>query len=383
MVSPFTCPNINNSGKGLVFSANSTQNAQFAKINGLFGVPFVIDDIITNPNLDFTGFIYTLATGEEKSRCNSDGTLKDSNMGWHGVAITSSELPITEYTKQFKGINARVLHTQGIVWTESARQAEDIKRVIKSNYGFTGREFADFISKKSVDELLDEFNSSLDCVNGLMTLKDSLSDRIANKVAIIHLTLELMNECFSLSLDAERIISLLIDCEQKSITDRDPATKALDAIKSYVFTNQSHFYFDSVEDEDFSDLPVNYPNQPYGIVIIDRKNSRIKVKILADMTERILQGSNVSEIATVRKTWRERGISECDRDHNTIKVTMPLVGRIRCDVLTFSLDGKELTDLSQNSAEEEPAQEPPLSGYAIDDGKAIDKIFGSEDEDND
>ena len=47
MCSPFMNPEIGKK-KGLCFSANSTQNAMFALIDGIFGVPFVIDDINNN-----------------------------------------------------------------------------------------------------------------------------------------------------------------------------------------------------------------------------------------------------------------------------------------------------------------------------------------------
>jgi hypothetical protein len=63
MASPFMNPVISNQQKGLCFSSNSTQNAMFALIDGIFGVPFVIDDIITNPNINLSQFIYSLAEG--------------------------------------------------------------------------------------------------------------------------------------------------------------------------------------------------------------------------------------------------------------------------------------------------------------------------------
>ena len=86
--------------------------------------------------------------------------MKESNFGWNGVAITSSELPITEYTKQDMGIKARVLLTQGITWTENAEQAEYIKRTILQNYGFTGKDFAYYIGNISNDTLMKAYFDS-------------------------------------------------------------------------------------------------------------------------------------------------------------------------------------------------------------------------------
>ena len=247
MVSPFACPEISNKSKGFAFTAHSTQNALFSRINGLYGVPFVIDDIITNPYLDYSNLVYTISTCEEKSRCNSDGSVKESNFGWNGVAITSSELPITEYTKQDMGIKARVLLTQGITWTENAEQAEQIKRTILQNYGFTGKEFADFIGELSDDDLMKKFFESKEYVNTAMSKRDNLTDRIANKIAVIHLTVKLMNACFDLTLNSDDITDLLVACDQSCVDERDPAKKALECIESFIYEKHTHFniYYNS------------------------------------------------------------------------------------------------------------------------------------------
>ena len=103
MCSPFMNPTINNQQKGLCFSANNTQNAMFALIDGVFGVPFVIDDITTNPNINLSEFIYILADGSNKGRLNGDCVLRDNGYGWSGVVITSSETCILDYGSQYQG----------------------------------------------------------------------------------------------------------------------------------------------------------------------------------------------------------------------------------------------------------------------------------------
>ena len=87
---------------GVCFTANNTLNALFARIEGVYGVPFVIDDITTNPHLknQLTQFIYTLADGTNKGRLNGNSELCEEGLGWSGVAITSSETPILDYGEQ-------------------------------------------------------------------------------------------------------------------------------------------------------------------------------------------------------------------------------------------------------------------------------------------
>ena len=73
MCSPFMYPDINDGTKGLNLSANTTLNAIMSTIEGVFGVPFVVDDIKTNPDINLFQYIYNIAACNQKSRCNSEG----------------------------------------------------------------------------------------------------------------------------------------------------------------------------------------------------------------------------------------------------------------------------------------------------------------------
>ena len=72
-------------------------------------------------------------------------------------------------------------------------------------------------------------------VSSAMSKKDNLTDRISNKIAVIHLTVKMMNDCFGLQLNADEITDLLIGCDQMNVEDRDPAKKALECIESYIY----------------------------------------------------------------------------------------------------------------------------------------------------
>ena len=370
MVSPFACPEISNRNKGLAFTAHSTQNALFSRINGLYGVPFVIDDIITNPYLDYSNLVYTISTCEEKSRCHSDGSVKESNFGWNGVAITSSELPITEYTKQDMGIKARVLLTQGITWTESAEQAEQIKRTILQNYGFTGKEFAYYIGSLSNDDIMKKFFESKECVNSAMSKRDNLTDRIANKIAVIHLTVKLMNACFGLALNSDDITDLLIACDQNCVDERDPAKKALECIESFIYEKYTHFniYYNCTIGYKH---PLEFPSgDKYGKIEVNEETQTAVLYILASKTEQILLNNKINEIATVRKRWAERGISIIEKDHYTKKV---IIGenRVRCDCIKIPFHvGKLIPDM--------PMQPTPVCDIEYDDSEAIGGLFDNE-----
>lgn len=380
MCSPFACPDFSNRGDSLCFTANSTQNAIFAMIDGIHGVPFVIDDITTNPYLNLSQFIYALADGNPKARCNGDGSLRSDGYGWSGVAITSSETPILDYALQNQGLKVRVLHTQGITWTKDADEAELVKRTVRQHYGFTGKEFADYVASLAFDTLCEKFEASCEVVKAMMTKKDALSSRLANKFAVIHLTVQLLNEAFNYRLSADTVTERIVRCEQESFEERDNATIAYDHIIDFIAQNYSHF-----------DIELNYEklkhfNTTYAKGTVYGKIYKFddfwKVYILTTQTDALLKSKQLDELKWIRKMWVSRGITEGDKDHNN-KQKCLRGKKLRYDV--FTIKGGIVTPTPEIPKPEitttAPPQDTPVSDYSVDDSAAIDKIFGGDDED--
>ncbi len=171
MTSPFMSPVIGNSGKSLSICANNTQNMLYRHMKDVYGVPFVIDDITTNEKVPLSDVIYAITQGEDKGRMNGDGEAREVS-SWSGVVITSSEAPILDSVKGAQGLKARVLHTYGIRWTASAEQATVIKRTVSKNYGFTGKEFAEYVATIPLDDLYERFLESFDVVFEMMKKKE-------------------------------------------------------------------------------------------------------------------------------------------------------------------------------------------------------------------
>lgn len=203
LVSPFACPRISNKDS-LIKTFSSTTNALYAGMSGINGLPIVLDDVTTAPYIDLANLIYTIASGEEKSRCTSDGKIRNDGSGWSGLVVISSETPIQDAKRQNQGLQVRVIQTQGITWTPSAEAAEHIKRIVLQNYGFTGKEFAEYVQSLSIDSLYSIYEKSQKTVDSLMLKRDNLTDRLASKYAIIHLTITLMDEFFRHCLKCRR-----------------------------------------------------------------------------------------------------------------------------------------------------------------------------------
>jgi hypothetical protein len=380
MCSPFACPEFSNNDDSLCFTANSTQNALFSMINGIHGVPFVVDDITTNKTLNLTQMIYDLSTGNPKARCNGDGTLRDGGYGWSGIAITSSETPILDSTAQNQGLKVRVLHTQGITWTKDAAEAELVKRTVRQNYGFTGKDFALYVASIPYETLCEKFDESCEVVKNLMQKKDALTSRLANKFAVIHLTVELLNEAFKYGLSANDITERIVRCEQESFEERDNATIAYDHVIDFIAQNYSHF------DIELNCEKLKHFNTTYAKGTVYGKIYKFddfwKVYILTTQTDALLKSKQLDELKWIRKMWVSRGITEGDKDHNN-KQKCLRGKKLRYDV--FTIKGGIVTPTPEIPKPEitttAPPQDTPVSDYSVDDSAEIDKIFGGDDED--
>lgn len=368
LVSPFGCPEATNQD-GLVHTFHATTNALFAGLNGIHGLPVALDDITTNQNIDRANVIYTIATGEGKARCNESGNLKATKSDWSGLVVISSETPITEQTVENQGIKARVINTQGITWTPDAATAELIKRTVRANYGFTGTTFAEFIAHFSDEKLGTMYNEAKTNVKGLMVKRDNLSDRLEAQYAAIYLTIDLMNKCFSLSLDAEKLMGILIKPEQDNITERDITSKALEIIEDTMVTKQTHF--NKIIWQNGYEIPQNYAHGDcYGTIkILPYKR---EVYISSNIFKDLLHRNDLYEVTTIKQRLKERNILIV---HDKGRYDCKLEGR-RCIHLVLPNEA-EVDDEEQNQPDISVKNIPTLETNDIifDDSAAVDAIF--------
>ena len=374
LVSPFASPDISNSNS-LVRTFHSTSNALFASLNGVNGLPVVLDDITTNQHIDIPNLIYTLASGEEKSRCNSNGEIRDTG-SWSGLIVISSETPIEDSTLQNQGLKVRVLNTEGITWTLDAATAEYIKSFIKRNYGFTGKEFADYVISLDIDYIHGKYDDARDLVHSIMAKRDKLSDRLETKYAVIALTIELMNECFNLSLSAKELMAIMIEPEQKRVEERDISKCALEHIKDFIITKRQHFFERKQRGKAYEERPNDGDN--YGTICHTELGT--DVYISNKRVDAILSANGISEIATVKARWKANGIIKCDAKRYDCKY----LGR-RCIHFIFDfgihLDDDTLAVIPPSSTEKQ--EESHRLSTLIDttdwnDNEAIRNLLGEE-----
>lgn len=316
MVSPFASPNVNDHGLMRTFQA--TQNALLAGMGEMHGLPIALDDSSTNPNMNFTNLLYSLAEGQGRQRCNSDGTLKPTK-NWSGTVIISSEIPIQEQACENQGLKARVLNLSNIQWTPDAKTAETIKSTVRRCYGHTGYDFALFVSDINFDNLIKSYYTAKDCVHKLMPLRDNLSDRLEAKYAILYLTIQLLNDFFDdlhISLNADELISLALTSEQEHIQERDISQKALNVVSEFIFKKRSHFneyHAPCTSPYYASEYSRAAQSDVYGTILV-KAMEYTDIYMSKSILEAELKQNGIYEIITVLKRWKKDKIILCEKD---------------------------------------------------------------------
>lgn len=368
LVSPFACPHITNQN-GLIRTFSNTDNALFTGLNDIHGLPIVLDDSTTNQFINFSSLIYNLAQGENKGRCDVNGNLREQGSGWSGVVVISSETPIQSQSCHNQGLQARVIGTDGITWTPDAEVAGIIKNTIMQHYGWTGRDFAEFVASKPLIELKNKFQKALQLVNSMMIKRDKLSDRLALKYATIPMTLALMNEFFKLNLNVSKITNLLIEPEQRGVSDRDIAVKALDCIKQYVVEKRVRFkQLTYNKDGGRPIFTSNVGTDCYGKII--HRGKRSEVILHVKRFEEILTANGIYEYTTVKKRLKEQGLLKTDKDRYDIKVD-----GIRSIHILFPDDFCALNYDVVYEAETVNQQQPPIDTTNWNDNKLSNDFF--------
>lgn len=366
LLSPFGSPNFNNKGLGITHSG--TLNGILDALDGIQGLPRVIDDLTQNTRIDLTELVYTITQQEPKMRLGEQ--WKKNKGGWSGLVVVSSESPIIDQVRLQKGIYPRLINAKNIVWTDSPEQAETIKSIVRQNFGFTGRAFIDFMLQKDIYELSDEFRQMSRRVLNMMKEKDDLTKRISNKLTVIALTAELVQKCFGTPFQwtAEDLIQPLIDCEQETVLERDSAEKLLEIVRNYAH-KYGNKYFDVIHDtwqhgKRISQSKVDAKVEHQGeLVFLDDgqdtgNNRRGEIRIMNNVLKKIMRDEGFNDWESAASTLKERKILVGNKDKNGMRNDKKIGGiRYNCFILSeMPLSCETLDEVTAREQKEQEQQ---------------------------
>lgn len=229
-------------GKGLLTTWYGTYQGIMDNLKNIYGIPVGIDDtsLIHNDEMDITEFVYQFTNSTTKQALHSDGTRREQHH-WKTIGITSSEVSMLSQMENKSGIRVRFIEIGSEKFTESAENAENIKKGISENYGHAGLKFAKYLYDMDIDELYNMVEQSRKYL--LQYIKpDSLAMRRSNTLALILATAQLVRESLEIPVDMEMLTNTLLTLERDSEEERNVAEKAMDFLCTH-FHNHRGLYF--------------------------------------------------------------------------------------------------------------------------------------------
>lgn len=294
-----------NEKEGLVQTWNGTQNAIINLLAGNHGVPIVLDEASMNQMGDFTNMIYQLAEGSEKARLTKDVQQRERRR-WSGLVLSNAEHSLQKKSNQNSGLKVRLPEFPNVQWTRSGQQADEIQAGFEKNYGFAGQEFVKHLLTLDIGDILVRLDEwSRQCLDN-MKEKDGFSYRIADKLAPILLTAELVNEVFPFELDVKGIMGLIIENDQKSVEDRDIGERAYNYFQQMVIQHRAKF-----EGEFFQQKATDC----YGT--LKKNGSKYEVAILREVFHKWMAEGGFQDESVVLQSFKAKKYLNHEKGKNT------------------------------------------------------------------
>ncbi|MCC0566955.1 DUF927 domain-containing protein [Brevibacillus borstelensis] len=294
--------------RGLLITWYGTDQGILYNLHGNYGVPIVIDDTsMMEEGKDLTQFIYTAVAGLAKMALTSQGTRREQG-DWMTTIFSSSEKSIFGDTDQRSGIRVRFFEINEKSLTRSPENAENIEKEILQNYGHAGPIYVKYLMKIGNDEIQKRWRNIRKQLLIRLEQKDSLTQRIAGKLAIVQLAGELANEALELGLDIDQLTETLLYIERKSMTERNKGDEAYNYIMGYFVSNRHKFFRDK---SDWNN------NRPIVGKYVEKNGIVTQIQIPKEEFEKLMrQGKfNVDQVVAL---WKDSGRLIHDTGKNTL-----------------------------------------------------------------
>lgn len=304
-ISCFGYPDVKKNG--LYGTYNGTNNALIKKLVGLKGVPYALDEISMSNTTNFTKFVYSLANGTDKDRLNKNSELREKE-SWLTTILSNGEKSLIRASNKNAGVQVRVIEIENLVWTKDAENAEAINKVILNNYGHLGLEFAEYLLNQEKSHVCKQYEKVKQSLYSKLEEKlvvDSMSVRRCNKFAIILQTALILQDMLQIKLNIEGMINMIIKIEQKSLSNRNFQTSAIDYIKQYVDKYRNRF-------------DCGTSNNALDVLgKITSKSEHIEVQMDKISFKQMIEAGGYEDENVVLRELKQGGFLNCEKDRFT------------------------------------------------------------------
>lgn len=207
-------------------------------VSNKIGIIHLFDEATVSSGLNMENLLYTITLEHDKSRCNSNATLKTSDT-WKTIVITSSENRLLPETRMHnKGLDARLLSFGDLRYTDSREHSDQIHDFCNRNYGILGKTLAEYLLNAQPEDITNKYTK---CKENLRTaiaeeMFFDLTERLINEYALILTAATVLTE-FNINIDIDGVMALLIDNHREIAERSNIAEKFYNHIITYVATN--------------------------------------------------------------------------------------------------------------------------------------------------
>ncbi|MED0665944.1 DUF927 domain-containing protein [Bacillus badius] len=352
-VSPFGAPTTKDGGTLLKWSG--TANGIIGQLVNNAGVPLAIDEASMNRMKDFTEMIYTLAGGIEKARMTKTLSNRERRR-WSGVLFSTAEHPLTEKTNHYTGLEVRITELGSVQWTTSAEHATRIKDGLLKNYGHAGERFIEYLIKQGKEVVGQRWKHWRKICLDAMKIKDHLSDRMADKFALLMAAGEFVQECFQWEMGLDGVLELLIEHDQKSAGQRNVGDGAYHQFIQLVTQHRSKFVMENRDEKG---------HEHWGRIRL-RGGCKPEVEILTNVFRQKMGELGFDNYDVILKGWRDKGYLDNDANKYTRKRAgvQPKKSRQTYYCVTLPLSCIAILREENNTSQEQRSYENADVSYA-------------------
>lgn len=199
----------------------STEMALVKSMDGLNGIPILIDDTQLSKIKSYQKIIYELTNGKSILRLVKGNQLS-KEYTWATSIISTSENSILETCNGDEGVLPRLLEMpiyQNDLF-DDAKQANSIEAFMKANYGQVSSLLVRFIIKNSYIKNVEQlYTKEITSIRKLVTTEDTVLQRCIENIAVITLTAKIAADALELQFRIPDIRDLLLRLYKDSIKE--------------------------------------------------------------------------------------------------------------------------------------------------------------------
>ena len=207
MASVFTNPN----DKKIYIPFFGTLNAIVRNFAQKFGIPQIFDEATVSSGVNMENLFYTVTLEQDKSRCNTNADLRESDT-WKLIMITSSECRLlTDAHMHNKGLDARLLSFE-LAFTDSREHSEKIHDFCGKQYGILGKRLSEYLLEAEPETIQAKYEECRTAMRDAIPETEyfDLTERLINEYALLLLAARVLSD-HGVAMDVEGITAILTE----------------------------------------------------------------------------------------------------------------------------------------------------------------------------